>query len=189
MIESSSESNLVSAEPKLRLARGLHFVNAVLTLTVLVVVGLMRRVEKFDIIGIDFSFLPPIYSLINLFAALLLLLALTAIKEKKVWLHKLAINGAMICSGIFLVCYVVYHFTTAETQFGGTGWIRPVYFTLLVSHIVLAAVSLPLILLAWTYGMTNQFRKHRRLVRFVFPMWLYVTLSGPACYLMLRPYY
>jgi putative membrane protein len=127
--------------------------------------------------------------LINLFAALLLLLALSAIKERKVWLHKLAINGAMFCSMIFLVCYVVYHFTTEETQFGGTGWIRPVYFTLLISHIVLAAVSLPLILLAWTYGMTNQFSKHRRVVRFVFPMWLFVTLSGPACYLMLRPYY
>jgi putative membrane protein len=189
MNEINSLSNLVTAEPNLNLARRLHWINAILTLTVLVVVGLMRRVKVPLPEGISFDFLPPIYSLINLFAALLLLLALTAIKQRKVRLHKLAINAAMGCSMIFLICYVVYHFTTEETQFGGMGWIRPVYFTLLISHIVLAAISLPLILLAWTYGMTNQFSKHRRLVRFVFPIWLYVTLSGPACFLMLRPYY
>lgn len=177
------------AEPNLRLARKLHWANGTITLAILIIVGLMRRIKIPLPDGLSFDFLPPVYSMLNLFAALLLILALDAIKRRNVTLHKWAINAAMICSLVFLLCYVVYHFTTPETKFGGTGWIRPVYFTLLISHIVLAALSLPFILLAWTYGITNQFLKHRRLVRFVFPVWLYVALSGPACYLLLRPYY
>jgi len=150
---------------------------------------MMRRVKIALPEDWSFDFLPPVYSLVNLVAGLFLMLALVSIKNGNVRRHRFAINAAMLCSLFFLLCYVIYHFTSEETPFGGTGWIRPVYFSLLISHIVLAAASLPFILLAWTYGMTNQIQSHRRLVRFVFPVWLYVTLSGPACYLMLRPYY
>lgn len=184
-----SPIGLGSATPDLKLARRLHVANALITATVLVLVGMMRRVKISVPENVSFEFLPPVYSLINLVAALFLMLALVSIKRGNVSRHKLAINCAMLCSFVFLLCYVVYHFTTPETKFGGTGWIRPLYFSLLISHIVLAATSLPFILLAWTYGVTGQFDKHRRLVRFVFPVWLYVALSGPACYLMLRPYY
>lgn len=95
----------------------------------------------------------------------------------------------MACSIAFLLCYVAYHFTTPETKFGGEGAIRTVYFLLLVSHIILAALSLPCILLTWIWGFTNQFARHRKWTRFVFPVWLYVAVTGPICYLMLRPYY
>jgi putative membrane protein len=95
----------------------------------------------------------------------------------------------MTLSALFLLCYVAYHFTTVETKYGGDGWQRVVYFILLISHIVLAGVSLPMILLAFTSGFTNHFQSHRKLARWVFPIWLYVAVTGPICYLMLRSYY
>jgi len=181
---------LPGGQPNLGLAKKLHWLNGILTLAVLGLVVLMRQSEKIPLPeGISFSFLPPLYSLLNTFAAVLLVVGLVMIKRGNVAGHRLAINSAMICSVIFLLMYVLYHFTTPETKFGGTGWIRPLYFMLLISHIVLAAVSLPFILLTWTYAMTNQFSRHRRLAKLVFPVWLYVAITGPVCYLMLRPYY
>ena len=97
--------------------------------------------------------------------------------------------AAMVCSALFLLCYVAYHFTNEETRFGGEGFARTAYFVLLISHIVLAALSLPFILQTWIYGFTNQFEKHRKMAKLVFPVWLYVALTGPICYLMLQPYY
>jgi putative membrane protein len=176
--------------PDLALAKKLHWLNGILSLAVLGLVVLMRQSEKIPLPeGISFSFLPPVYSLLNSLAAVLLVVALVMIKRRNVAAHRLAINSAMVCSVVFLLMYVLYHFTTPETRFAGTGWIRPAYFLLLISHIVLAAISLPFILLTWTYGMTNQFDRHRRLAKWVFPVWLYVAISGPICYLLLRPYY
>lgn len=165
----------------------LYGLNAIITIAVLGLVVLMRQI-KIDS-PINFQFLPPIYSAINVLAAALLITGLVMIKRGNVVGHTRAINGAMVCSLVFLLCYVVYHFTTEETKFGGTGAIKVFYFLLLISHIVLAAASLPFILLAWTFGVTHQYSRHRRLVRFLFPVWLYVAISGPICYLLLRPYY
>ena len=105
------------------------------------------------------------------------------IKSGNVSAHKLAINGAMVCSFVFLVCYVLYHFTTEETRFGGEGLIKIVYLLLLISHIVLAAASLPFILLTWSYGVTNQFDKHRRMAKLGFPRFgCTLAVTGPVCY-------
>lgn len=181
---------LPAGEPNLSLAQKLHWANGILTMTVLGLVMLMRQTEKIPLPeGVSLSYLPGIYSTLNAVAAGLLILALVMIKRGQVTAHKTAINAAMICSIVFLLLYVAYHFTTPETKFGGTGSIRILYFILLVSHIILAAVSLPFILLTWTYATTNQFAKHRRIAKIVFPVWLYVAISGPICYLMLRPYY
>ena len=184
-----SLAETLGQSPNLNLAKKLHVLNGVVTVAVLFLVGLMRQVKIELPDGISFGFLPPFYSAINTLAAVLLVTALVMIKRGNVAGHRTAINRAMICSLLFLLCYVVYHFTTGETKFGGSGWLKTVYLLLLISHIVLAAVSLPLILLTWTYGMTSQFSKHRRIARWVFPVWLYVAISGPVCYLMLRPYY
>ena len=90
---------------------------------------------------------------------------------------------------IFLISYVVYHATAESTTFGGEGWIRPVYYFILITHIVLAAVALFPILLAYYYGHTDQRVKHRKVVKFAFPIWLYVTVTGVIVYLMISPYY
>ena len=184
-----SRAETLGQSANLKLAKKLHVLNGVVTVVVLFLIGLMRQVKIELPDGLSFSFLPPLYSAINTLAAVLLVTAFVMIKRGNVAGHRTATNSAMICSLLFLLCYVVYHFTTGETKFGGTGWLKTVYLLLLISHIVLAAVSLPFILLTWTYGMTSQFSQHRRIARWVFPVWLYVAISGPVCYLMLRPYY
>ncbi len=184
-----TRAEMLQQTPHLKLAKKLKIAIWVITAAVLFLVVLMREVKIPLPEGVSFTFLPPVYSTINAVAAILLVTALVMIKRGNVSAHQLSINGAMICSFVFLVCYVLYHFTTEETRFGGEGLIKKVYLVLLISHIVLAAASLPFILLTWSYAVTNQFDKHRRMAKLVFPVWLYVAVTGPICYLMLRPYY
>ena len=180
----------IHAKPNLELAGRLKIVIAVLTVLVWALVGFMRRPEKIPLPeGVDLSFLPMVNAIINTMVAILLIVGLVMIKKGNIELHKKAIFAAMICSALFLLCYVAYHFTNEETKFEGQGMVRYIYFGILISHIVLAAVSLPFILLTWMYGFTDQFTKHRRMAKWVFPVWLYVAVTGPVCYLMLRPYY
>lgn len=174
----------------LALGKKLTIATWVVTILVWALVGAMRRPEKIPLPdGVSLSFLPAVHAFLNSLVAVFLVTALVMIKRNNVRMHKLAISAAMFCSALFLICYVAYHFTTEETRFGGEGGIKIVYLSILISHIVLAAVSLPFILLTWVYGFTNQFQKHRRMSKWVFPMWLYVAVTGPICYLMLRPYY
>ncbi|MEL6970977.1 MAG: DUF420 domain-containing protein [Bacteroidota bacterium] len=175
----------------------------VVTGLVLVLVGLMRRVKIPLPEGMDFSFLPPFYSVLNGLAAVALLFSLYFIKQKNIKAHRAANFTALGLSVLFLLCYVLYHFTTPETIFGdldGSGVldaaeaaavadIRPVYLVLLLSHIVLAAVSLPFILLTFIKAYTEQFEAHKKFARWVWPVWFYVCVTGPVCYLMLQPYY
>ena len=177
-------------EPNVALGNKLRIVVWVLTVVVWLLVGAMRRPEKIPLPeGVSLSFLPMVHAILNSSVAVFLIAALVMIKRKNVVAHRRFIGAAMITSATFLLCYVMYHFTTEETKFGGEGAIRYAYFALLISHIVLAAVSLPFILQTWVYGFTNQIAKHRKMAKVVFPVWLYVAVTGPICYLMLRPYY
>ena len=186
----TNQSSQSLAEPNLQLAKKLKIAIVVLTVLIWGLVGAMRRPEKIPLPdGIDLSFLPMVNAMINSLVALLLVVGLVMIKRGNVVMHKRAVTGAMICSALFLFSYVAYHFTNHETRFGGEGAIRVVYILVLISHIVLAAVSLPFILFTWMYGFTSQFQKHRAMAKWVFPVWLYVAVTGPICYLMLRPYY
>ncbi len=170
-----------------KLAGSLKKVIWILTAVVLITVGLMRRV-KFDI-GVDMTFLPPIHALLNTLVAVSLIMAVWMIKKKNVTAHKRWISFAMLCSVLFLLGYVSYHFTTPETTYPKGEPLRGLYFFVLITHIVLAGISLPFILYTWMFGATNQFQKHRKLARWVFPIWLYVAITGPVCYFMLEPYY
>ena len=176
-------------EPNLLLAARLKVVIWVVTAAVLVLVGLMQQV-KIDLPeGVDLSFLPAVHAIINSSVVALLIAALLFVKRGNVVAHQRAISFAMGLSVLFLLCYVSYHFTNEATRYGGEGLLRFVYLILLISHIVLAAVSFPFILLTWMYAYTNQIQQHRWLAKMVFPVWLYVAATGPICYLMLRPYY
>ena len=175
----------------------------IITAAVLFLVGLMRQV-KIDLPhGISLHFLPPIHAILNTIAAFSLIMAIIAIKKKLVINHQRWIFLAMTCSFLFLLSYVAYHFTNTETLFGdadkdgalsveeieAAGKMRIIYLSILISHIILAALSLPFILLTFVYGFTNQFNKHRKLAKKVFPVWLYVAVTGPVFYLLLKPYY
>lgn len=159
----------------------------VISIIVLGLVGLMRRV-KIDL-GIDFGFLPPISAILNSFVAVSLLFALYFVKKGDIANHRKSIYAALSFSALFLLCYVLYHFTTVETTFCKEGFIRQLYYLLLISHIVLAGISLPFILLTFTKGFNFQIESHKRMARWVYPIWLYVAVTGPLCYLMLKPCY
>lgn len=178
---------MATLQPNIELEKRLNTLAYLVSAVVLLLVGAMRR-YKIDL-GIDFSFLPPIHASLNALAAVILVFALYFIKNKQVENHRRAIYAAMACSALFLISYVLYHFTTPETRYGGQGVMRTVYFFLLITHVVLAAVILPFILLTFTRAYTNQFERHKKMARWVFPLWLYVAVTGPLCYLMLRPYY
>ncbi|GAB4495538.1 MAG: DUF420 domain-containing protein [Saprospiraceae bacterium] len=178
---------MATLQPNIELEKRLNTLAYIVSAVVLLLVGAMRR-YKIDL-GIDFSFLPPIHASLNALAAVILVSALYFIKNKQVENHRRAIYAAMVCSALFLISYVLYHFTTPETRYGGQGVMRTVYFFLLITHVVLAAVILPFILLTFTRAYTNQFERHKKMARWVFPLWLYVAVTGPICYLMLRPYY
>lgn len=167
--------------------RKLRVVVWIVTGLVLLLVGMMRRPEfHVDLpAGIRLDFLPAVHAVLNSMVAVCLVSALMAIRFGRIEVHRRFISAAMGLSGLFLLGYVAYHFTSTETRFTGTGWIRPVYFFLLISHICLAAISLPFILLSYLAGWADRREAHRKLVRFTFPMWLYVSITGPVVYLML----
>lgn len=188
---------------KQQLLRKLKVAVWVISAAVLGLVMLMREVKIPLPDGFTLSFLPPFHAILNTVAAISLVMALDAIKKGNALLHQRWIYAAMICSLLFLLSYVTYHFTTPETIYGDlngdgemseaelaeAGTMRTVYLVILLSHIVLAAVSLPFILLTFCYGVTNHFTKHKKLSRKIFPVWLYVAVTGPVVYLLLSPYY
>ncbi|MGB6219773.1 DUF420 domain-containing protein [Haloferula sp.] len=171
------------------LYRKLRVVAWVLTVVVLGLVAVMQKVRIPLPEGWDTSMLPPFHAGVNAAGAVVLILALVFIKQGKVAAHRAAMLTAMGLSVLFLLSYVAYHMTNDPTRYTGEGPMRTVYFFLLITHIISAAVSFPFILFTLVAALTNRFAAHRRMARWVFPLWLYVAITGPVCYLMLRPYY
>lgn len=186
---SNELSTYLQREPLTNLAKKFTTAAWIVTGAVLVVVAAMGRITIALPEGVDLGWLPPVYSSLNALCAVSLIAAVVFIKAGRVALHRMAIVVAMAFSGLFLFGYVAYHMTSDPTSYGGEGVMKTVYYFLLITHIVLAAFSLPFILLAFISGYTNHFAKHRKLVKWVFPSWLYVAVTGPVVYLMLRPYY
>ena len=169
----------------LKLAKKLNTYAVVVSAAVLILVASMRKIH-IDL-GIDFSILPAIYSITNALAAVFLVRALLFIKQKRIQEHKQMVTTALSLSAAFLLMYVLYHITTPEIKYCGEGAIRTFYFLLLITHVVLAAVSFPFILFTFIRGYTMQVEKHRAMAKYVFWVWLYVSITGPIVYLMLRP--
>lgn len=135
------------------------------------------------------SFLPPIYAGINGLTAVLLIVSLIAIKNKKIKLHQQINNVCIGLSLVFLLMYIAYHMTSESTPFGGEGSIRYVYFFILISHIALSIIVIPLVLKTYAKAYLKQFEAHRKLAKITFPIWLYVAITGVVVYLMISPYY
>jgi putative membrane protein len=133
--------------------------------------------------------LPKFHAIINGTTAVLLLISLRAIRRKNVTLHKRLNLISFSLSALFLISYVTFHFFVPETTYGGEGTLKTVYYIILISHIILAAFVLPLILISFWYGLRNNVAKHRKIVRFSYPVWLYVAITGVLVYLFISPYY
>jgi putative membrane protein len=158
---------------------------AISILIPLVVASLFRvKVE-----GYDFSFLPPVYATINGLTALLLIVAVIAIKNGKRKLHESLMKTCIILSATFLVLYVLYHMTSDSTSYGGVGIWRGVYFFILITHILLSIIIIPLVLFTFVRALSGDFKRHKALARITFPIWLYVAVTGVVVYLMISPYY
>ena len=158
----------------------------VLTVAIPLVVAVLFGVK------IDYElplFLPPIYATINGFTAILLIVAVWAIKNSNKSLHERLMKLAIIFSAVFLILYVAYHMTSDSTKFGGEGLIKTVYFMILISHIILSIVVIPFVLITFVRGITNDIDKHKKIAKYTFPLWLYVAISGVLVYLMISPYY
>jgi putative membrane protein len=139
--------------------------------------------------GYDTSFLPPIYATINGITALLLIIAVAAIRNGKRRLHENIMKACIGLSALFLILYLVYHLTSESTAFGGEGPLRHVYFFILITHILLSIGVIPLVLFTFVRALTGDFKRHRALARLTFPIWLYVAVTGVVVYLMISPYY
>ncbi len=156
-----------------------------------VVVALLFSVKLKDF-GFDvepLSFLPPIYATINGITAVVLVVAVLAIKNGKRELHKQLMTTAIALSVAFLVMYVAYHMTSDSTKFGGEGMIRNVYFFILISHILLSIAVIPLVLITYVRALAERFDRHKKIAKITFPIWLYVAVTGVIVYLMISPYY
>lgn len=153
--------------------------------------------------GLDLSFLPPIYASLNGLTAVGLILALVAIKLKKMRIHQRIIQGCLSFSILFLLLYVLYHMTSDSTKYGdinGNGILetaekiavadtKNIYFFILISHIFLSLIVIPLVLYAYKFAWEGDFEKHKKWTRFAFPIWLYVAVTGVVVYKMISPYY
>jgi putative membrane protein len=170
------------------LEKKLNIAAIVVSAAVLLLVVLMRMPQKINL-GIDLSFLPAVHAILNSLTAVCLLYSFNAIKNKRVEQHRKANFTALVLSALFLLCYVAYHFTTPETKYGGEGAMRILYLILLLTHIASAALVFPFILLTFIRAYIGDFERHKKMARYVFPVWLYVAVTGPICYLMLLPYY
>lgn len=177
----------MSQQLNLPLAKKLNTLATIASVVVILLVIFMRRIH-FDV-GIDFSFLPPFHATLNGLAAISLMFSFYFIKQKNIKAHQTANFIALGLSVLFLLSYVVYHTTTEATRFGGEGTMKYIYFFFLITHVILAAVILPFILFTFIRAYTGQIEKHRKMAKWVYPLWLYVAITGPVCYLMLRPYY
>ena len=135
------------------------------------------------------SFLPPIYATINGLTAVLLLVAVWAIKNGKQSLHQKLMTTNIVLSLMFLVMYILYHMTSDSTPYGGEGFVSYVYYFILITHIVLSIALIPLVLRTYAKAYLQHFEEHRLLARYTFPIWLYVAVTGVVVYLMISPYY
>ncbi len=159
----------------------------VVSIVVPLVVALLFRVKIPNVEPL--SFLPPIYATINGITAILLIIAVWAIKNKKITLHKNIMTTCIGLSLLFLVFYIAYHMTSDSTEFLGEGYIKYGYYFVLITHIILSIVIIPLVLKTYSFAYLGKFEKHRKWAKFTFPIWLYVAITGVVVYVMISPYY
>ena len=134
---------------------------------------------------IEISDLPTVNATLNTLSGILLTIGYVQIRKGKITAHKKCMLAAFGVSVLFLLCYVIYHYNAGSKPFTKEGWLRPVYFTILISHIILAFVIVPLALRTLYLAWRERFEQHRRLAKFTFPIWLYVSVTGVLIYLML----
>ena len=170
------------------------FVPLIISLSIIipiVVALLMLFPDVFHIKSesIDFSSLPFFHAILNGSTSVLLFTGFVLIKNRKTNLHKISMLSAFVLSSVFLLSYVTSKLTNSPVPFGGEGLIRYIYFFILISHIILSIAVLPLALFSIYRGMTGEITKHKSIVKYTFPIWMYVAITGVLVYILMSPYY
>ena len=159
----------------------------IIPIAVAALFGVNLRKLGFDVEPLNF--LPPIYASINGLTAVLLILAVVAIKKGNRKLHEQLNATAIACSLLFLLMYIAYHMTSDSTSFGGEGVVKYVYYFILITHIVLSVIVIPFVLLTYMKAKLTNFVEHKKIAKKTFPIWLYVAVTGVIVYVMISPYY
>jgi putative membrane protein len=152
-------------------------------------VAVLSRVKLEVDLGFDIHVFAMINAVINSIVSVLLVAALIAVKRRKYILHRNIMFTAIILSILFFVSYIAHHLLAGDTIYGGVGSIRYFYYFILITHIILAAIILPFILYTAYRSLTGEYEKHKKLARYTWPLWLYVSVTGVLVYLMISPYY
>ncbi len=163
----------------------INVVSIAVPLVVAILLGIRQKVD----LGAWTKALPHVIGGINTLTSISLIYGLFLIKQKQVERHRKVMTLAFLLGGVFLVCYVLYHLTNPSTSYGGEGFVRYFYYFILISHILLSLVVLPLVLRAYFFAWVGEYELHRKLTKYAFPIWLYVSITGVVAYLMIKPYY
>lgn len=161
----------------------------VLAVAIPLVVAILLGIRQKADLGSWTKVLPHLNAVINSLTAILLVIGLLFIQSKNIVAHRRTMTAAFALGSLFLVSYVLYHLSNESTSFGGSGLIRPIYYFLLISHIVLSVVVVWFVLRAVYFAYSNQIAEHKKAVRWAFPIWLYVSITGVVVYLLISPYY
>ena len=159
----------------------------IISITVPVIVAILFLIRIPNVNSL--TFLPPVYAAINAITAIVLTLAYFAVRNKKIALHERLMKSAIALSVVFLVMYVAYHMTSDPTPYGGVGISRPIYYFILISHILLSIGIIPLVLVTYVRAISKLFSDHKKIARYTFPIWMYIAVTGVIIYLMISPYY
>ena len=162
------------------------FITSALVFLLVLILGML---PKSDNVPSFVKYLPVLNAIINGSCCILLLFSFYFIKKKNITYHKRINITTFILSTIFLLSYIIFHSYGVETKFPQDNPLRPLYLIILLTHILLAAIVLPLVLLSFYFGLTGKIDSHKKITRWSFPIWLYVTFSGVVVYLMISPYY
>ena len=157
----------------------INMISIVVPLTVAILLGVQNKLD----LGEWTRNLPHVIGAINTLTSVTLILGLVFIKLRKINLHQSMMTASFALGGLFLICYVLYHLTNPSNKFNGEGFARKVYFFILITHIGFSLIVLPLVLRAMYFAATRQFAAHKKIVRFAYPIWLYVSVTGVMIYL------
>ena len=134
---------------------------------------------------IPLAYLPSVNAGLNSVSAILLLCGYLFIRRQQIVAHRTCMLSACVTSALFLISYLIYHYFVGSVPFKGVGWIRTVYFSILISHVILAAAIVPLALMTLVRALRGNFERHKRIARWTLPIWLYVSVTGVIVYWML----
>ncbi|UBM57269.1 DUF420 domain-containing protein [Marinilongibacter aquaticus] len=165
--------------------RTINVLSIVIPVAVAVLLGIRTKPD----LGEWTKLLPHLNGVINSLTAILLLVGYALIKRKNREAHRKVMTAAFVLGGAFLISYVMYHLTNHSTSYGGEGFLKYFYYVVLISHILLSLIVLPLVLRAFYFAYVRDFARHKKLVKFAYPIWLYVSITGVIAYAMISPYY